>query len=139
MFESREGGRAVERVLWLRVRAYSKNLMFYLIQCTGFMTYKLPDICGQATAQTYYSSESWSTSYVHHYHRVFCPRAGTSLQAQEPRLQFCRRQVFHRKLRNPGCRFPTRDWRDVVASRCFEQSYMHLVLNLGLSFINSLT
>ena len=31
---------------------------------------------------------------------VFCPRAGPSLKAQEPRLQFCRRQVFHRKLRN---------------------------------------
>ena len=40
--------------------------------------------------------------------RVFCPRAGPSLQAQEPRLQFCRRQVFHRKLRNQGCSF-TRD------------------------------
>ena len=36
---------------------------------------------------------------------VFCPRAGPSLQAQEPRLQFCRRQVFHRKLRNHGCNF----------------------------------
>ena len=31
---------------------------------------------------------------------VFCPRAGPSLQAQEPRLQFCRRQVIHRKLGN---------------------------------------
>ena len=29
--------------------------------------------------------------------RVFCPRSGPSLQAQEPRLQFCQRQVFHRK------------------------------------------
>ena len=27
--------------------------------------------------------------------RVFWPRAGLSLQAQEPKLQFCRRQVFH--------------------------------------------
>ena len=50
--------------------------------------------------------------------RVFCPRAGTSLQAQEPRLQFCRRQVFHRKLRNQGCSF-TKDWIGAVASRCF--------------------
>ena len=33
---------------------------------------------------------------------VFCPRAGPSLQPQEPRLQFCRKQVFHRKLRNQG-------------------------------------
>ena len=31
---------------------------------------------------------------------VFCPRTGPSLQAQEPRLQFCRRTVFHHKLRN---------------------------------------
>ena len=50
--------------------------------------------------------------------RVFCPRAGPSLQAQEPRLQFCRKQVFHRKLRNQGCSF-TRDWIRAVASRCF--------------------
>ena len=37
-----------------------------------------------------------------------CPRPSLSLQTQEPRLQFCRRQVFHRKLRNQGCSF-TRD------------------------------
>ena len=37
--------------------------------------------------------------------RVFCPRADPSLKVQEPRLQFCRRQVFHRKLRNQGCSF----------------------------------
>ena len=49
---------------------------------------------------------------------MFCPRAGPSLQAQEPRLQFCRKQVFHRKIRNQGCSF-TRDWICVVASRCF--------------------
>ena len=49
---------------------------------------------------------------------VFCPRAGPSLQAQEPRLQFCRSQVFHRKLRNQGCSF-TRDLIGAVASRCF--------------------
>ena len=36
---------------------------------------------------------------------VFCPRAGPSLQVQKPRLQFCRRQVFHRKLRSQGCSF----------------------------------
>ena len=34
---------------------------------------------------------------------MFCPRAGPSLQEQGPRLQFRRRQVFHRKLRNQGC------------------------------------
>ena len=37
--------------------------------------------------------------------RVFCPSAGSSLQAQEPRLQFYRRQVFHRKLRRQGSSF----------------------------------
>ena len=37
--------------------------------------------------------------------RVFCPRVGPKLQAQEPWLQFCRRHVFHCKLRNQGCSF----------------------------------
>ena len=45
------------------------------------------------------SSSSSSSSWV------FCPRAGPSLQAHEPRLQFCRRQDFHRKLRNQGLHF----------------------------------
>ena len=48
---------------------------------------------------------------------VFCPRAGPSPQPKEPRLQFCRRQVFHRKLRN-RLQY-TRDWKGAVASRCF--------------------
>ena len=39
-------------------------------------------------------------------------KAGPSLQAEKPRLQFCRRQVFHRKRRNQGCSF-TRNF-----SRC---------------------
>ena len=51
---------------------------------------------------------------------MFCPRASPSLQTQEPMLQFCRRQVFHHKLRNQGCSF-TRDWIGAVASRCFSQ------------------
>ena len=50
--------------------------------------------------------------------RVFCPRAGPSLQVQKPSLQFCRRQVFHQRLRNQCCSF-TRDWIGAVASRCF--------------------
>ena len=49
---------------------------------------------------------------------MFYPRADPSIQAQEPRLQFCRRQVFHCKLRNQGCSF-TRDLIGAVASRCF--------------------
>ena len=57
--------------------------------------------------------------------RVFCPRAGPSLQAQEPRLQFCRSKVFHRKLRNQGCCF-TKDWIDAVASRCFPHPTLSL-------------
>ena len=36
---------------------------------------------------------------------VFCPRACLSLQAQEPRLQFCRRQGFLGKLKEQGCSF----------------------------------
>ena len=57
--------------------------------------------------------------------RVFCPRAGPSLQAQVPRLQFCRRQVFHRKLRNQGCSF-IRDWIGAVISRCFPHHTLSL-------------
>ena len=49
--------------------------------------------------------------------RVFCPRAGPALLAQEPRLQFCRRQVFHRKLRNQAAVLP--GINRAVASRCF--------------------
>ena len=49
---------------------------------------------------------------------VFCPRAGLSMQTQEPRMQYCRRQVFHRNLSNQGCSF-TRDLIGAVASRCF--------------------
>ena len=36
------------------------------------------------------------------------PRADLSLQPQTPKLQFCPKQDFHRKLRNQGCSF-TRD------------------------------
>ena len=59
------------------------------------------------------ASRPWSSS-------VFCPRAGPSLHAQEPRLK-CRRQFFHCKLRNQCCSF-TRDWIDSVTSRCFSHS-----------------
>ena len=38
---------------------------------------------------------------------VFCPRAGPSLQEQEPTLQFCRRQVFQCKHRKQGCNSTT--------------------------------
>ena len=50
--------------------------------------------------------------------RVFCPRACPSLQAQEPRLQFCRRQDFHRKVNNQDWSF-TKDWLCAVVSLCF--------------------
>ena len=48
-----------------------------------------------------------------------------SLQAEKPRTQFCRRQVFHRKLRNQGCSF-TRDLISAVASRCFPHPTLSL-------------
>ena len=57
--------------------------------------------------------------------RVFCPKADPSLQAEKPRLQFCRREVFHRKPLNQGCSFAT-DLIGAVASRCF----LHLTLSL---------
>ena len=40
--------------------------------------------------------------------RVFCTRAGLSLQSQAQRLQFCPKAGFPRKLRNQNCSF-TRD------------------------------
>ena len=58
--------------------------------------------------------------------RVFCPKAGPSVQAEKPRLQFCRRQVFHRQPRNQGYSF-TRDLIGAVASRCF----LHPTLSLA--------
>ena len=64
----------------------------------------------------------WKTLYSS---LVFSPRAGPSLPQQEPRLQFCRRQIFHRKLRNQGCSF-TRDWIGALASG----SFPHLTLSL---------
>ena len=57
--------------------------------------------------------------------RVFCPRAGPTLQEKEPRLQFCWRQVFHRRLRNQCCSF-TRDLIGVIASRCFPHPTLSL-------------
>ena len=49
--------------------------------------------------------------------RVFCTRAGPSLQAQEPRLQLFRRQVFHRKLRNQGCSSAQRQRKRKISRR----------------------
>ena len=63
--------------------------------------------------------------------KVFCPRAGISLQAQEPGLQFYRRQVLHRELRNQDCRF-TRDWIGAVATRCFPQPTLSFASELTL-------
>ena len=50
---------------------------------------------------------------------VFCQRAGPSVQAQEPRLQFCRRQIFHRKLRTKAAVLPEIEqiWQLPVAFR----------------------
>ena len=57
--------------------------------------------------------------------RVLCPKAGPPPQVEKPRLQFCRRKVFHRKLRNQGCSF-TRDLIGAVASRCFPHPTLSL-------------
>ena len=58
--------------------------------------------------------------------RVFCPQAGPSLQEEKPRLQMCRRQVLHCKLKKQGCSF-TRDLIGAVTSRCF----LHPTLSLA--------
>ena len=57
--------------------------------------------------------------------RLFCPKAGPSLQAEKPRLQFYRRHVFQRKPRNKGCSF-TRDLIGAIASRCFPHPTLSL-------------
>ena len=57
--------------------------------------------------------------------RVFCSKAGSSLQAEKPRLQFCRRQEFHPKLKNQSCSF-TWDLIGAVASRCFPHPTLSL-------------
>ena len=62
---------------------------------------------------------------------VFCKKAGPSLQAEKPRLQFCRRQVFHRKLRKEGCNF-TRDLTGAVASCCFPHPILPLAFEQTL-------
>ena len=56
---------------------------------------------------------------------LFCPKAGPSPQAEKPRLQFCRWQVFHLNLRNQRCRF-TRDLIGAVVSRCFPHPTLSL-------------
>ena len=68
-----------------------------------------------------YAPETYTMSN----HRLFCPKAGPSLQAEKPRLQFSRRQVFHRNLRNQGCSF-IRDLIGAVASRCFAHPTLSL-------------
>ena len=75
-------------------------------------------LCGALFVRNYLQSSSSSSS-------VFCPKAGPSLQAEKSRLQFCRRQFFHRKLRNQGCSF-TRDLIGAVASRCFPHPTLSL-------------
>ena len=74
---------------------------------------------------TVWSSSSSSSSWVSY------PRAGPSLQEQEPRLQFCRKQAFHQKLRNQGCSF-TRYWIGAVDSRCFPHPTLSLASEQAL-------
>ena len=60
----------------------------------------------------------------------------SALQVQEPRLQFCRRQVFHRKLRNQGCSF-TRNSIGAVASYCFPHPSLPLASEQTLKDLKS--
>ena len=72
----------------------------------------------------------------HHHHRMFCLRSGPSVQAQEPKLQFCRRQVFHRKLSTQGSSF-TSDWIGAVASRWFPHPTLSLTSEQTLKDLRS--
>ena len=77
------------------------------------------DICFEVNSEkTKYVIISRHQNVVQKHHQSVLPRAGHSLQVQEPKLQFCRRKAFHRKFRNQGWSF-TRDWISVVASPCF--------------------
>ena len=53
-------------------------------------------------------SQSFCFSFIHIIIRVFCPRAGPSLQTQEPKPEFCSKAGLPPQTRNPGCNF-TRD------------------------------
>ena len=64
---------------------------------------------------------------------MFCPKAGPSLHAEKSRLQFCRRQVFHRKLRNQVCSF-TRDLMGAVTFRCFPHPTLSLAWRMSRAF-----
>ena len=71
------------------------------------------------------SLKSCEITYLYHHHQSVLPKGRSSLQSQEPRLQFWRRQVFHCKLRNQGCSF-TMNWIGVAASRCFPHPTLSL-------------
>ena len=49
------------------------------------------------------------------------------LQGEKPRLEFCQRQVFHRKLRNQGCSFT----KDLICAAVAFRSFSHPTLSLA--------
>ena len=69
--------------------------------------------------------------------KVFYPRACSSLQAQEPRRQFCRRQIFHHKLRNRGSVLPEMSRFGSFPLLCAHHSLSPP--SLSLSFVYELT
>ena len=104
---------------------YSSAPMFHLQSqiCTKIL---LVSLKRSQTLIRHFHSDVFSTLLQQSWYpssRSFFSYAVPSLQAQEPRVQFCWRQVFHHKLGNQGCSV-TGDWMDAVASRCF----LHLTL-----------
>ena len=118
-------------------RTHNQTSSATMDKCTDLRKYAFPDPClldlfflFWCVLPTHKIFDTFLTPYKYIYFflfiiRVFCPKAGPSLQAEKPRLQFCRRQVFHRKLRNKGCIF-TRDLIGAIAFRCFPHPTLSL-------------
>ena len=92
-----------------------------------FLSYFDPRL-SECKTHIYSSKESNATSsllgftFIHHHH---LQSALSFTAAQEPRLQFCPRQVFHRNIRNQDCSF-TWDWIGAVDSSCFPHPTLSL-------------
>ena len=94
-------------------------MLISLLVCAKYLYYVQKQYSIMLNTQGIFQKEKkFYFIYIYIITRVFYPRTGPSLQAQEPRLLFCQRQVFHHRLRNQGYSF-TRDWIGGVAYRCY--------------------
>ena len=88
----------------------------------GIWTWDLPNVSlvryHGATSLSNYKYCNCSMVYSSFIIRVFCPRAGPSLQAQKPRLQFYPKAGLLLQTQEPRLQF-YQGWIGVVASHCF--------------------